>query len=749
MPWSKLCYLLILLCAPLSLASGQQKSSLFELDLEQLMQLPITTVSKSEEALIDAPATVILITQQQIQQRGYSNLSEVFDDLPSMDIARPFGDNYFKNYVRGFRNTIGSPYLVMLDGVVVNSLYFNIITAIDTMPLSHIDRIEVLYGPASVAYGANAFMGVLNIVTNPKPDTSSISLSYSDDHYKTLDAALSDSVGDVNFLLALRKEKGQLEDRIDNNSIYWTQDSLYGGSGLWGASVNTYTNSGAFNSFVDNTGIDLRISYNDWLLASQYNLLDTGYGTVYPGDRITANSTWPRIQYTTYLKHSYQPDSNFSLNTWLRYRYDGIKNSAYDLEGYNRTNTSAEVVEVGGVSLAPGESARFLHFQYWQTRNWSWSLAQDITQSISSKLKMTYGWHYEVKDLQKAYDLFSSGPIGVDHFSVNDPNYWPQRPEQSVIPNNRITWRDKSVYALINYSLSATDALYLGARVDDNSAFKSNTSFRGGYVGHFDKWTLKLLYGEAYYQPTPRNLYGAWEGSGSDPNLMPELSNTTEVSLAYTTQQTHHLFSTFYADIYNTIVNFSGGAQNLGERKVVGSDYHVRYQFASEWLGKLELWGYLSYLWHAEEAVYDFDSNQYLGDQAIGDLAKFKALAGVNLTPNDAWNINLRSRYIDQRDTVATNPISQVASYFTVDLNVRYQGFAENGVTLALKVNNLFDRKYYHPGLREANSGIPGSEDEVGFSGENGLSWNGSQGWYNSLLPQPGRVVQLTATYQF
>jgi outer membrane receptor for ferrienterochelin and colicins len=77
-----------------------------------------------------------------------------------------------------------------------------------------------------------------------------------------------------------------------------------------------------------------------------------------------------------------------------------------------------------------------------------------------------------------------------------------------------------------------------------------------------------------------------------------------------------------------------------------------------------------------------------------------------------------------------------VDAYFTMDGNIMYQNLFVDGFSVALKVENIFDTKYFHPGVSKGNAGTdPGSWT-------NGV-WQGSKGWYNSLLPQPHRYITL------
>lgn len=123
------------------------------------------SVSKMNESLLEAPATVVVVTADQIRRRGYLDLEAVLHDLPGFDISRTNGQNYANIYQRGYRSDATNRTLFIVDGVEQNDLYSNIAYISRQYPLSSIDRIEVVYGPASTMYGANAFLGVVNVIT--------------------------------------------------------------------------------------------------------------------------------------------------------------------------------------------------------------------------------------------------------------------------------------------------------------------------------------------------------------------------------------------------------------------------------------------------------------------------------------------------------------------------------------------------------------------------------------------------------
>lgn len=125
----------------------------------------VYSVSKSAEDLREAPATVYVVTAEEIARRGYTDLEAVLHDLPGFDITRTNGITYSNIYQRGNRSDLTTRTLVLIDGVEENDIWLQAVYLSRQYPLSNIARIEVIYGPASTMYGANAFSGVINILT--------------------------------------------------------------------------------------------------------------------------------------------------------------------------------------------------------------------------------------------------------------------------------------------------------------------------------------------------------------------------------------------------------------------------------------------------------------------------------------------------------------------------------------------------------------------------------------------------------
>lgn len=128
-------------------------------------EVRVSSVSKTSESLREAPATVVVVTSEEIERRGYLDLEAVIHDLPGFDISRSEGQFYSNIYQRGYRSDLTERTLVLVDGVEENDLWTSAVYLSRQYPLSNVERVEVIYGPASTMYGANAFAGVINVVT--------------------------------------------------------------------------------------------------------------------------------------------------------------------------------------------------------------------------------------------------------------------------------------------------------------------------------------------------------------------------------------------------------------------------------------------------------------------------------------------------------------------------------------------------------------------------------------------------------
>ena len=84
---------------------------------------------------------------------------------PGFDVSRTFGSTYVNLYQRGYRSNNTDRTLFLVNGNEENDFWGNWVYWAKQFPLTHVKQVEIVYGPASTMYGANAFLGVVNVVT--------------------------------------------------------------------------------------------------------------------------------------------------------------------------------------------------------------------------------------------------------------------------------------------------------------------------------------------------------------------------------------------------------------------------------------------------------------------------------------------------------------------------------------------------------------------------------------------------------
>ncbi len=149
-------------------------STLSGLTLEELMNVKVITASGYLQKTSDAPATIQVITAKQISERGYEELSDALRDIPGIDMIHLNGYAPTLIYFRGMYGAENLRALMMIDGIVENNIIGSNDMAGPAYNLHNVERIEIVWGPASVLYGANAFGGVINIITKRGRDINGV-----------------------------------------------------------------------------------------------------------------------------------------------------------------------------------------------------------------------------------------------------------------------------------------------------------------------------------------------------------------------------------------------------------------------------------------------------------------------------------------------------------------------------------------------------------------------------------------------
>lgn len=153
--------------------------ALLDSDVTQLRQkqvapalnLEVSSVSRQKSTIGKSPAAVFVITQEMIRRSGYRTLPDLLRMVPGLHVAR-ITANKWSVSSRGFVDDYNQQLLVQIDGrSVYTPIFGGVVWNWHDMLLDDIERIEVIRGPGSTIWGANAVNGVINIITKKASQT--------------------------------------------------------------------------------------------------------------------------------------------------------------------------------------------------------------------------------------------------------------------------------------------------------------------------------------------------------------------------------------------------------------------------------------------------------------------------------------------------------------------------------------------------------------------------------------------------
>jgi len=742
----------ILLNHPVTARDREQTALLLKelsgLSLEDLMQVTVQAASGIEETLRQAPAAMIIISQQDIIERGYSSLDEVIGDLPGFDVIVGGGSAQMTAYQRGYRTPFTQRTLFMVNGMVDNHLYTQNAVLSRQYPLSNVERIEVLYGPSSVVYGANAFSGVINVISKDAKELKK------DEHHLEVTTQLGSFNSRAVEIAALGKQQGfsynisarwfdSDEAGLDDYPKKWDfADSRWlNDKQAWGAMLGQEQHGVKFGEYYDpsrNWGIVGEAHYGDFTLGLIAWETQESYGPYYAFDRVQPNILWNNDSRQYYLQHKTQAIPKLHLTTLAAYRQNRIWG--------------------GWVEAIPDwdtgkERDSYLSFSQWNAQNNSWLFSQDYDYTWTETLRVTGGIKYQQKRLTDVFDIcsywsesfcsndaaddegaYGFGP-GVFHSSdpvaVIKPAPLSTMPESNLLNTTDIGGYVQGIWAKDPWRFNA------GLRYDENNRYGSVVTPRFSAIYQASpSTTLKLLYGQAFQEPSQIQLGGGWSGRIANPNLQAEHAENLELVLMYQAKHWLHDLSLFKAHYSDVIKEES---ENAGQRDIIGMEYRGRYAFPNFIKGAPDIHGYVYYTFtHVDSSIYyDHTAQKWLeGTEELGDIAPHKFNLGITLPYNDKLFINLRANLASSRKLYLRNPLrvqgEEAEAYALLHLNL---GYRTKQFNISFKINNLLNKGYLQPGLEQADAGNNFEQRSLGFR--------------NSLVPGVGRTYGLSFSWKF
>lgn len=452
---------------------------LVNLSLEELGQIKVGTVfgaSKVSEKVTDAPASVTIVTRDEIARFGYRTLSDIIRSARSFDVL--YDRNYSYTGARGFNDVgdYGSHILLLVDGHRMNEPVYDT-AAVGTEGLVDVDlieRVEFIRGPGSALYGSNAALAVINVVTRVGNAVNGVEASVSGGTFDSYSGRLTlgkKLAGGLEYLFSATTYASAGKSRI----FYPEYDAPETNRGI------------AYNMDGDRFWSVLgKVSYADFTLEGGYVTREkdvpTGaFGALFNLPYATVDS-----RAFVELRYAHEMANGWSVNG----------RAAYDSYDYRSG------------SFYPGNPKPVLNDDSLRAQ-W-WGAEVGLSRTFFNSFRFTLG-----SEIRQAIRLAERNYDARPYF-----NYFDKRSDQSVI----------GAYADGRWEITKTLSLTGGVRWDHDDAIGDTFNPHAAFIWKPSESTsVKLLYGEAYPSPNISELGYNTHG----PALEPEGLRTYEAVLEH------------------------------------------------------------------------------------------------------------------------------------------------------------------------------------------------------------------------
>lgn len=152
------------------IVGAEEIDDFFAMSPVELANISVSIATGTPKPAYQAAAVTTVITAEQIKSMGATELSEVLDTVPGLHVGIQAITNDPLYSMRGIKNNVNAEVLLLLNGTRYAVPYSGGFMTGMAIPIEAIQKVEVIRGPGSALYGANAFAGVINIVTKKAQD---------------------------------------------------------------------------------------------------------------------------------------------------------------------------------------------------------------------------------------------------------------------------------------------------------------------------------------------------------------------------------------------------------------------------------------------------------------------------------------------------------------------------------------------------------------------------------------------------
>jgi outer membrane receptor for ferrienterochelin and colicins len=692
----------------------------------------VVTASGFEQKITEAPASISVVTAEELKQRPYTTLIDAVRDIEGVDVGETSDKTGQRTIsIRG----MGSDYtLILIDGrrqnnhcdIYPNSFGGNQFNHIP--PLDAIERIEVIRGPASTLYGADALGGVINIITKKVTDRWSASATFGRTLQERGDFG-DDMTFDANISGPLYKRypsEPDFEPAVDPAGVSHVRGLGFGGGGK--TVMNTNRNVGGTLSLtpIDNHSLVFDIDYskqsydntpirdpNTGALSYPLGTLD-GIASIW---RASAGRVAPQV--------GYAQDQVFDRLNWaVTHQGDWGFGRSFVSLAYIKTNNR-------GRTMPFSVAERLLLQEMWDgtgtyaglTTAQRRQIAEDtflprpVRTLESSQYTLDARLDIPVENLAGKHNLVIGGQY--INGKLDDGVFGLEASSDGIqAVQDQRTW---ALFAEDNWTPFEGLTITGGIRYDRHSLFGGRFSPRI-YAVYTVTPTLTVKGGVStgYKTPKTTDLYDGIRGFGGqgtspmigNPDLKPETSVSTEVAVYWNPTPDSGINLTFFQNDFKdkvastavqpcAVTNFVRPCANLGDYWTIlglGGTINIPVNIDKARIRGIEIAGrYKIFDGLSVRTNYTFtDSEQLSGPDAglpLTQTAKHMANATLDWKVSDRISAQLMAEHRSRRyNGVVNNQRRFWKSYTVLNLGAQYR--ITDNITIGGRVNNLLNKDF-------------------------------------------------------
>ncbi len=696
---------------------------------QDLGEVIVTTATKTKKNIEGVTASVIVVSQKDIQKMGAESLKDVISKTSGLTVQYgtfPSASAKSKSSI-SIRGMSANGTLFLLDGRRLAGEVKNPFD-LDRIPASSIERIEIVKGPMSSLYGADATGGIINIITKKATEHPSINLGLrygqnqdGDAKNKNISFSARGKVSKFSYSVYANKTKTTPYTQKENANVMvkapktlnpMTKQKTFQKTKPSQLSVPTLANGKPLPVNPKTQGLLKGVKYLKTKLQDSYLNEDVTYR-----EESDITTIGGRFDYS----FSDELKLGFDINAFDEDRegqYIGYFHpSKFKMPVFNIPVNSKDEnkrIDLGldlESSLSDDLMLKFrVYKSYYKKRNTTTAKYYKELGFPSEKASASNGMNANVDII--SYEAMVNYALNSSHFLTAGAEYRDENREATVFDNTPdMDTREvdyKSIYLQDEWQINDTLNATLGARYDKVSNADNKATFRLGLVNSFSNMAnLRAIFAQGYRTPDIRELYinkqtpnGLQQGAtviGYD--LKPEFTNTYEIGLGGRNEKLSYDIAVFLNDIKNRISQIKKDKyytfENISKAQTKGIELNVSYALLDNLLTSVNF------------------TELRTEDKKTGDDLDFNpkrtAMLSLSYEANDKFTFSPSIKYIGEQSYKQKGKVLKADSQTLVDLNLNYD--IHKNINIYAGANNIFDEKvddilgsnvgrYYFAGLR-------------------------------------------------